>query len=95
MMEMQSEVQEDLFKNPPRQNEEPIEFGDPETWDKKVLDFVKEYPVTSGVAAGTTTIGGAALTKTGRKALGKIFQTAVSTPAGSLTWFKFSSRIRS
>ncbi|MDC3263741.1 hypothetical protein OAU51_00280, partial [Porticoccaceae bacterium] len=84
MMDMQSEVQEDLFQKPPRQNEEPIEFGDPETWDKKVLDFVKEYPVTSGTAAGVTTVGGAALTKTGRKALGKIFQTTVGTPAISL-----------
>jgi len=83
MMEMQSEVQEDLFQNPPRQNEEPIEFGDPETWDKKVLDFVKEYPVTSGVAAGTTTIGGAALTKTGRKALGTLGKTLISTPIGA------------
>ena len=82
MMDMQSEVQQDLFKNPPRQNEEPIEFGDPETWDKKVLDFVKEYPVTSGVAAGATTVGGAALTKTGRKVIGKIGQAALSTPAG-------------
>ena len=84
MMDMQSEVQQDLFQNPPRQNEEPIEFGDPETWDKKVLDFVKEYPVTSGTAAGVTTVGGAALTKTGRKAMGKLLQTTLSTPAGSL-----------
>jgi len=84
MMDMQSEVQQDLFQNPPRQNEEPIEFGDPETWDKKVLDFVKEYPVTSGTAAGVTTVGGAALTKTGRKAMGKLASATFSTPAGSL-----------
>ena len=61
---------------------EDIEFGDPETWDKKVLDFVKEYPVMSGTAAGVTTVGGAALTKTGRKVLGQIGQAALSTPAG-------------
>ena len=61
-----------------------IEFGDPETWDKKVLDFVKEYPVTSGTAAGVTTVGGAALTKTGRKAMGKLASATFSTPAGSL-----------
>ena len=83
MMDMQSEVQQDLFQNPPRQNEEPIEFGDPETWDKKVLDFVKEYPVTSGTAAGVTTVGGAALTKTGRKALGTLGKTLISTPIGA------------
>ena len=59
-----------------------IEFGDPETWDKKVLDFVKEYPVVSGTAAGTTAVGGALATKTGRKALGKIAQVGLSTPPG-------------
>ena len=61
---------------------EDIEFGDPETWDKKVLDFMKEYPVVSGTAAGTTAIGGTLATKTGRKVLGQIGQAALSTPAG-------------
>ena len=62
---------------------EDIEFGDPETWDKKVLDFVKEYPVVSGTAAGTTAIGGTLATKTGRKALGTLGKGLVSTPAGA------------
>jgi hypothetical protein len=60
-----------------------IEFGDPETWDKKVLDFVKEYPVISGTAAGTTAIGGALTTKTGRKALGTLGRTLITTPIGA------------
>ena len=62
---------------------EDIEFGDPETWNKKVLDFVKEYPVISGTAAGTTAVGGALATKTGRKALGTIGKGLISTPAGA------------
>ena len=62
---------------------EDIEFGDPETWDKKVLDFVKEYPVISGTAAGTTAIGGTLATKTGRKALGTLGKTLISTPIGA------------
>jgi hypothetical protein len=63
---------------------EDIEFGDPETWNKKVLDFVKEYPVISGTAAGTTAVGGALATKTGRKALGTIGKGLISTPAGAV-----------
>jgi len=61
---------------------EDIEFGDPETWDKKVLDFVAEYPIESGTAAGATALGGTLATKTGRKVLSKIGQAALSTPAG-------------
>ena len=80
----------DVLEDNPLQAAEPqqavesgdVEFGDPETWDKKVLDFVKEYPVVSGTAAGTTAVGGALTTKTGRKALGKIAQAGLSTPAG-------------
>jgi hypothetical protein len=61
---------------------EDIEFGDPETWDKTVLDFVAEYPVESATAAGATALGGTLATKTGRKVLSKIGQAALSTPAG-------------
>ena len=60
-----------------------IEFGDPETWNKKVLDFMKEYPIVSGTVAGTTALGGALATKTGRKALGTIGKGLISTPAGA------------
>jgi cell fate (sporulation/competence/biofilm development) regulator YlbF (YheA/YmcA/DUF963 family) len=73
-----AEEQEQKYKAP-----EDIEFGDPETWDKKVLDFVKEYPVISGTAAGTTAIGGTLATKTGRKALGTLGKTLISTPIGA------------
>lgn len=73
-----AEEQEQKYKAP-----DDVEFGDPETWDQKVLDFVKEYPVVSGTVAGTTALGGTLATKTGRKVLGKIGQAALSTPIGA------------
>ena len=72
--------QEQLVETPTYTSD--IEFGDPETWDKKVIDFMREYPIETGTAA----LGGTLATKTGRQVAKKIGQAAISTPAGALAF---------